>query len=101
MTEVEVYDLYRAVYSFKNLTTTFNSEVVKLIEVSRSSGLQETDRQSNAGHLKFCWKTKRLLVTCSDKNAIAISKLSIGKKTLSANDFNNGYLKNSKANKFC
>ncbi|XP_070503323.1 methionyl-tRNA formyltransferase, mitochondrial [Chironomus tepperi] len=92
MTAMQIFDLYRSLYSFKNLTTTFRNEQVKLLEISRTSSfVQNEDRI--AGQIKFCWKSKKLLVRCVDGLDIEINKLSISKKVMTAKDFNNGFLR--------
>jgi methionyl-tRNA formyltransferase len=89
MSALEVYDLHRALYSFKSLTTTFRNEVVKLLEVSKNES--DVDHVE-PGCIKFSWKLKKILVGCRDGKSIAVSKLSLGKKTMSASDFRNGFL---------
>lgn len=90
MSASEVFDLHRAVYSFKSIMTSFKGEQVKLLEVARSS--DSSQQQFIAGHIKFLWKSKKILVGCSDGRAIEVGKLSLSKKTMSAKDFNNGFL---------
>lgn len=92
MTALNIFDLYRALYSFKNLTTTFRNEPLKIVEIAKSANLIQKDGKK-PGHVRFCWKTKRLLVRCADDRDVEIVKLSIGKKVMSASDFNNGFLK--------
>lgn len=96
MTAMQIFDLYRSLYSFKHITTTFRNEQVKLLEVARASNTAQNDDKKKTGHIKFCWKSKRLLVKCIDGLDIEIIKLSIGKKVMSAIDFNNGFLKKRK-----
>ncbi|KAG5672377.1 hypothetical protein PVAND_002509 [Polypedilum vanderplanki] len=91
MSAREIYDLYRALYSYKHVLTTFKNEPVKLLELKKSN---EVIEYNIAGHLKFCKKTKKLLVHCVDGECIEINKLLIAKKVMSASDFNNGFLKN-------
>lgn len=92
MSALQIYDLYRALYSFKSIQTTFRGEQVKLLEISKPN-LELSDDHA-AGHIKFSWKCKKLVVSCYDGSVIKVSKLIIGKKALSASDFNNGFLKN-------
>lgn len=96
MTTIQVFDLYRSLYSFKHITTTFRNEQVKLLEIARTSNTTQNDDKKKAGYIKFCWKSKTLLVRCIDELDIEIIKLSIGKKVMSAIDFNNGFLKKRK-----
>lgn len=88
MSSAEVFDLHRAVYSFKSIMTSFKGEQVKLLEVTRSSDISH----HAAGHIKFLWNSKKILIGCSDRKAIEVGKLSLSKKTMSAKDFNNGFL---------
>lgn len=90
MSALEVYDLHRALYSFKSLTTTFRKEPVKLLEVSKNES--EEDHVVEPGHIKYSWKLKKILVGCKDGKSIGVSKLSLSKKTMSASDFRNGFL---------
>lgn len=99
MSSTEVYDLYRSIYSFKNVTTSFKNEPVKLIEIVKAIGHEPDEEALNSkpGHLLFCKRSKKLLVKCADQNYIEIKQLAIGKKkAMSAVDFNNGFLKKCK-----
>lgn len=93
MTALQIFDLYRSLYSFKHVTTIFRNEQVKLLEIAKTSNTTQKDENRKAGQIKFCWKSKKLLVRCIDGLDIEIIKLSIGKKVMSATDFNNGFLK--------
>jgi methionyl-tRNA formyltransferase len=93
MTALDIYDLYRALYSFKHIFTYFNDEPVKLVEISRVKNRENIYQAYHAGRIDFSWKTKTLMVWCADGNCIEVHKLIVGKKTLSASDFNNGYLR--------
>jgi methionyl-tRNA formyltransferase len=97
MTATEVYNLYRSIYSFKNILTSFNNEVVKIIELTKFDMNQLHDEIADfqPGAAVFCKKSKKLLVMCADHNFVEITQLSINvkKKVMSAADFNNGFLK--------
>lgn len=96
MTSREIYNLYRSLYSFKNILTTFNNEPVKIMELAKLelSKLQNEIPDCQPGAAVFCKKSKKLLVMCADQNFVEIKQLSIGKKkVMSAADFNNGFLK--------
>lgn len=103
MSARDVFNLYRALYSFKHIQTTFNEEIVKLMEISyEPAGISDSETMMPVGYVTFCRKTKRLLVTCADRKCIEISKLTIGKKKImSAMDFNNGFLKKCNENFRC
>lgn len=94
MSSEEVFNLYRSIYSFKNITTTFKGELVKFFEVARSSNLKPDILNSQpSGQAVFCRKSKKLLVKCADENYVEIKQLSIGrKKAMTAISFNNGFL---------
>lgn len=96
MTASDIFNLYRAIFTFKNMQTSFNNEPVKIIEISRlkKDDFKEIDFKHSPGHLVFCKKSKKLLVKCVDSAFIEIKQLTIGKKkAMSAADFNNGFLK--------
>lgn len=97
MTALQVYDLYRAIYSFKPVLTFFRNETVRLLEISKVDS-SSNEYNAVAGHMKFHWKSKKLTVTCCDGNSLEILKLSIGKKVMNARDFNNGFLTKIKEN---
>lgn len=91
----EIINLYRALYSFKNIMTSFKGETVKFIEILLESTEQINTPLTDApGSVRYCRLSKSLLVQCLGNKAIKVIKLSIGKKkTMSASDFNNGFLK--------
>lgn len=96
MTALQVYDLYRALYSIKSLLTSFKGDQIRLYDLSRNLDLTESNHL--AGHIKFSWKTKKILIGCSDGKAIEVGKLTKNKKVMNAIDFYNGYLSKIKHN---
>lgn len=103
MTAKEVFNLYRATYSFKNIHTTFNNEPVKLLEIAKLESDQNDVNLTSCqppGHLFYCKKSKKLLCKCADGKNIEIKQLTLGKK-MSAADFNNGFLKKIKDDERC
>lgn len=97
MTSLQVWNLHRSIFSFKNILTTFNNEQVKLIDIARHEISQiEGDISCQPGDILFCKKTKKLLVKCADQKCIELKQISIAKKkafkVMSATDFINGYL---------
>ncbi|CRK91987.1 CLUMA_CG005567, isoform A [Clunio marinus] len=98
----DIFNLYRSIYSFKNILTTFKNEPVKLIEIAKCDKnnppvLEEqgTSTELSPGHLIFCKKSKKLFVKCLDENFLEIKKISLGKKkVMSAVEFRNGFMKN-------
>lgn len=96
MSSKEVFNLYRSIYSFKNILTTFGNEPVRLVEIAKTGEINPYDHRSlQPGQLAFCKKTKKLLVKCCDDQLLEIKQLSIRgrKKVMSPADFNNGFLK--------
>ncbi len=89
MSALQVYDLYRATYSFKPLQTSFRGENVKLLEISKT---EHSSDDQVPGQIHYLNKLKKLIVTCGDGNSIEIIKLSFGRKTMSGRDFNNGFV---------
>lgn len=99
MSSIEVFNLYRSIYSLKNILTSFKNEQVKIIEILKPKEPVMDDESAfhKPGHLFFCKRTKKLFVKCADQNYLEIKQLSIGKKkAMSASDFKNGFLKNCK-----
>jgi methionyl-tRNA formyltransferase len=95
MKATEVYNLYRSIYTFKHLQTSFNNEPVKIIDIGKPQHVVDESRNCNGpGHLTFCKKSKQLFVECGDGKLIEIKQLTIGKKkAMTAKDFDNGFLK--------
>lgn len=97
MSSTDVYNLYRSIFSFKHMQTSFNNEPLKLIEIARvdTTDSPEDNKHCPPGQLFYCPKSKKLLIKCADENFVEIRQLSIGKKkAMSAADFRNGFLKN-------
>ncbi|XP_055632754.1 methionyl-tRNA formyltransferase, mitochondrial [Toxorhynchites rutilus septentrionalis] len=97
----EVYDLYRSLVSYKPLTTHLDGKLVKMFKVSYDPQ-QQCDVNAKAGRIEYCRKRKRLRVSGSDGKFVEIDHLSIGgKRIMSAQEFNNGYLsKTNSENRF-
>lgn len=95
MSATEVFNLYRSLYSFKQVTTIFNKETVKLTEIAPcSNDLKRDLSDSEPGQIEYCKKSKQLLVKCADDSLVELRQLMFGKKkAMSASDFNNGFLK--------
>lgn len=87
----QVYNLFRALYSFKSLATKWNSVQVKLIELKIST----TDAVSSQppGTVEYVKLDKCLKVICGDGSSVCVYKLGLeGKKAMSATEFYNGFL---------
>lgn len=94
-----IYNLYRALYTFKWLTTDWHSRRVKIKEIDLRSN-ENVDNESNVsillpGRIEYDKLNGCLRVYCCDGSYIRVKKLSLeGKKSeMSAADFNNGFLK--------
>lgn len=98
-TSRHICNLYRAVYSFKWLTTDWHRRRVKIKEINLKSHESEGEYGSSVvlspGRVEYDKLNKCLRVYCCDGSFIRVTKLGLeGKKSeMSAADFNNGFLK--------
>lgn len=87
----QVYNLFRSLYSYKELTTKFKNVVVKILELRL--GEREGAANQLPGTVEYVKSKKVLSVYCSDGRVVEVLKLKVdGKKVMSAVDFNNGFL---------
>lgn len=87
-----IYNLYRALYSFMAITTKWQNVAVKFLEISKLPATNH-DHQK-CGTVEYIKAGKYLKITCVDGQYIAVHRLGIGgRKTMSASDFNNGFIK--------
>lgn len=98
MSARQVYDLDRALCGFFPLTSTWKGIVIKLYDVckiNQESDIKESESsQVQPGCIIYDKVNKVLKVMCADGNWVSIKQVSVtGKKTMSAADFNNGYIK--------
>lgn len=96
MTARYVCNLYRALYSFKWITTYWQIRRVKFRELHLSSNIEKMACEPSKlpGYVDYDYINKYLRVYCSDGKFICVKKLSVeGKTVMSAADFNNGFLK--------
>lgn len=97
MSGKQVYDLYRSLYSYRPLTTRLGGEPVKIVKLCCQE-LEEEEATRDGmllqvGQIRYCRKRKRLRVGCRDGSIVDVEQLSIGgKKVMSAQEFNNGFL---------
>lgn len=94
----QICNLYRAVYSFKWLTTDWHRRRVKFKEIdlkSHGNSECESSLMKSPGCIEYDKLSKCLRVYCCDGSFIRVKKLGLeGKKSeMSAADFNNGFLK--------
>lgn len=97
MTAIEIYNLYRSLYSFKPITTHWHSQIVKLLKIELEKSVPSSD--SVPGQIEYLKEEKCLRICCKDGGFIRIIQLGIeGKKLMSAIEFNNGFVKKKKLN---
>ncbi|KAJ8733270.1 hypothetical protein PYW08_001568 [Mythimna loreyi] len=94
MTAVEVYNLFRAIYSLYSLTTTFKDKQMKLFDAFlHDDKIDHSDKP--VGTLEFNAETNAIRILCKDRRYIYFKSVRIvGKRQISALDFYNGYIKN-------
>lgn len=91
MNALDIYNTYRALFSFKFLVTLWEKEVIKLKYLNIDLSEKLSDLQP--GSVRFSLKKNCLLVTCADKKLIEVYVISTGKKSkMSAKDFYNGFI---------
>lgn len=95
-----IQNLYRALYSFKWLSTTWHDRRIKIREIvipdddEQSINTGSESKGNRPGSAEYDKATKTLHVQCIDGRSIQIKQLGIeGKRSMSAEDFNNGFLK--------
>ncbi|XP_035787604.1 methionyl-tRNA formyltransferase, mitochondrial-like [Anopheles albimanus] len=94
-TALQIYDLYRSLYSLAPLKTWFCGEAIKLFEITYSHDQRNAEKRIDKvpGCIEYSRQTKKLLVWCCDGFCIEVLQLSVGgKKMLTAQDFHNGFL---------
>lgn len=95
MSARHIFNLYRALYSFKVLLTSWRNHRVKIQEIIFPD---ERDQLSEIvpkppGHVEYLRKRKLLRVFCANGDFIFVNKLGIhGKRIMSAPEFSNGFL---------
>ncbi|XP_016973760.1 methionyl-tRNA formyltransferase, mitochondrial [Drosophila rhopaloa] len=98
LSAVDIYARYRALYSYRNLTTSFLDKQVQLLE------LRLPEKQlliQKPGHFSYQKRRKSLLIGCAQESQLEVLQLRIeGKKPMSAQDFNNGFMKQAKSLNF-
>lgn len=99
MSARHIYNIYRALYSFKSLATSWQQHRIKIKEIQINEKQVINSRNIDAvdklpGTLEYIKRDKCLIVHCVDRKCLVITKLGIeGKRIMSAEDFNNGFLK--------
>ncbi|XP_016950791.1 methionyl-tRNA formyltransferase, mitochondrial [Drosophila biarmipes] len=94
----DIYTRHRALYGYKHLTTSFMGKQVQLLELrlpEKPLVVQEP------GAFSFQRKRRSLLIGCAQKSQIEVLQLRVeGRKPISAQDFNNGFLKQARSLEF-
>lgn len=95
MTARHICNLYRALYSFKWLKTHWHERRVKIRELDLSAPSEPVvSLKMLPGTVEYDKDNKCLIVYCSDGYTVRIKRLVLeGKSTMTAADFNNGFLK--------
>ncbi|XP_034487636.1 methionyl-tRNA formyltransferase, mitochondrial isoform X1 [Drosophila innubila] len=98
-TASELYARYRALYGFKCLTTSFVDKQVQLIEVQQPQ--QQLAASLTPGQFTFHRGRKSLMIGCAGGTLLEVTQIRLeGKKPMSAQDFNNGFLKRAASLEF-
>lgn len=98
-TASELYARYRALYGFKCLTTSFADKQVQLIEVQQPQ--YHLPAPLPPGQFTFHRARRSLLIGCAECTLLEVSQIRLeGKKPMSAQDFNNGFLKRAASLQF-
>ncbi|XP_037027529.1 methionyl-tRNA formyltransferase, mitochondrial [Bradysia coprophila] len=88
---LEIYNLYRALYSFKPLATRWNDRQVRITKMMYSSSDAVSTRPP--GSVEYNKLDKYLKVICGNGCSVRVLNLGLeGKKVMSANEFYNGFL---------
>ncbi|XP_023169673.2 methionyl-tRNA formyltransferase, mitochondrial isoform X3 [Drosophila hydei] len=104
-TSMELFARYRALYGFKNLTTSFLGKTVQLLELKPPVPADELRLPASTiqvpGSFYFHRLRKSLLIGCAQGTQLEVLQLRVeGKKPMSAHDFNNGFLKRAQTLQF-
>ncbi|KAH8243315.1 hypothetical protein KR032_006484 [Drosophila birchii] len=87
----DIYRRHRALYGYKPLTTTFQDKQVQLLEIRIPAVPSPIPKP---GRFSFQRKQKSLLIGCAQESQLEVLQLRVeGRKIMSAQDFNNGFLK--------
>lgn len=96
MSAIDVYNLGRALEGYLRLTSTWNNVQVKLHDINFSercsANIDFSDKRP--GYVVYDKSEKLVKVLCADRKWISVKSVGVkGKRTMSAADFNNGYIK--------
>ncbi|EDW66503.1 methionyl-tRNA formyltransferase, mitochondrial isoform X1 [Drosophila virilis] len=100
-TAMELFARHRALYGFKNLTTTLQDRTVYLLELKQPELQLSASPNPAPGYIYYNRVRKSLIVGCARGTQLEVLQLRIeGKKPMSAHDFNNGFLKRAQSVQF-
>lgn len=95
MTARHIFNLFRALYSFKMLSTLWRNQRVRIQEVSFPDEIDQLCEiiPKPPGYVEYLRKQKILRVFCANGDFLFVNKLGIqGKRIMSAQEFSNGFL---------
>ncbi|XP_017143894.1 methionyl-tRNA formyltransferase, mitochondrial isoform X1 [Drosophila miranda] len=94
----ELYARHRALYGYKNLTTSFLDKQIQLLELrlpEKHLTVQEP------GHFSYQRSRKSLLIGCAQGTQLEVLQVRVeGRKPMSAQDFSNGFLRQARSLQF-
>ncbi|XP_016998334.2 methionyl-tRNA formyltransferase, mitochondrial [Drosophila takahashii] len=91
----EIYTRHRALYGYKNLTTSFMDKQVQLLDLRLP---EKALIGQEPGTFSFQRKRRSLLIGCAQESQLEVLQLRVeGRKPMSAQDFNNGFLKQARS----
>lgn len=96
MTATDIYNRYRALFTFKALNCKFLTKSLEMLEIKLPpAGLKSPFTVNHhPGTVEYIKERKCLQVKCANETFLEVFKLRVeGKKAMSAMDFNNGFLK--------
>lgn len=96
MSSQDIYTRYRALFTFKVLTSKFNTKSIELLDIRLPPSLLKSpfEEESPPGSVEYHKERKCLHVKCAHNTFVEVFQLRIvGKKVMNAIDFNNGFLK--------
>lgn len=89
---MQIYNLYRALYSYQHLNTIWHGQSIKFVELETVDEYENIDK-SRVGNVCFSKKHQCLIIVCSCSSLLSVKTLQVeGKKTIRALDFNNGFI---------
>lgn len=89
----QIFNLYRALFSYRQITTHWHGQTIKFLDIEILDSYESIDK-SRPGNVCFSKKYRQLIVVCSNLTLISVKNLQVeGKRTISALDFNNGFMK--------